>query len=152
MKYIKLILIFLFPVFLIQAQENVQFNKSLADSLGADELGMRTYVLVILKTGTNDTLSQARRTECFKSHFENMTKMTKEGKLMVAGPLDKNENQYRGIFILKVKDFDEAKALLQNDLTVKENIFEVEMYSWYGPAALPMYLPFHTKIQKKKIN
>lgn len=32
---------------------NSNYNKALADSSGADDYGMKMYVLVILKSGTN---------------------------------------------------------------------------------------------------
>ena len=32
--------------------KNPKYDKAYADSLGADEYGMKSYVLVILKTGT----------------------------------------------------------------------------------------------------
>ena len=64
----------------------------------------------------------------------------------------KNPNNYRGIFILDVKTQDEAHQLLSTDPTIREKIFDVELYDWYGSAALPTYLPAHTKIEKKSIN
>ncbi len=70
------------------------------------------------------------------------------GKLIVAGPLGKNEKSYRGIFILNVPSFEDAKKLLEMDPAVKENIFDVEMFKWYGSAALSEYLPVHKKITK----
>ena len=46
-----LILCYIISSFFVQAhaQSNSKFNKALADSLGADEYGMKKYVLVILK-------------------------------------------------------------------------------------------------------
>jgi hypothetical protein len=38
--------------------------------------------------------------------------------------------------------------LIQEDPTIKEKIFAVEMFYWYGGAALPMYLPFQKRIEK----
>ena len=37
----------------IAQKDNPKYEKGLADSLGGDEYGMKPYVLVILKTGTN---------------------------------------------------------------------------------------------------
>lgn len=40
--------------------------------------------------------------------------MVDQGKLIAAGPLGKNENNYRGIFILNnVKTFEEAKDIIR---------------------------------------
>ena len=127
-------------------------NKKLADSLGADERGIKTYMLVILKTGPKDAeiTDKTQRSELFKGHFSNMEAMEKAGKLKLAGPFaTKNTLQYRGIFLLDVKTEDEAKALLQNDPTVKNGIFEYEILPWYGSAAIPMHLKYHKKISKE---
>jgi hypothetical protein len=59
-------------------------------------------------------------------------------------------NIYRGIFILNVNNISEARQLLDADPTVKEHIFEVEYFNWYGSAALSEYLPAADKIWKKK--
>lgn len=55
-------------------------NKKLADSLGADERGMKTYMLVILKTGPKDAeiTDKTQRSELFKGHFSNMEAMEKQ--------------------------------------------------------------------------
>ena len=44
----------------------------------------------------------------------------------------------------------EAAELLQIDPTIHDKIFEVEMYNWYGSAALSVYLKAHSKIEKKR--
>lgn len=127
-----------------------KYNAQLAQKLGADELGMKMYVLVILKTGDAKIEDKALRDSLFRGHFANINKLADEGKLVVAGPLEKNENQYRGIFILDVKTFAEAGLLLQNDPTVSQGIFKPEMYEWYGSAALPVYMQTHKKIQRSR--
>ena len=128
-----------------------KYDARLAQKLGADELGMKMYVLVILKTGDAKIEDKAVRDSLFRGHFANINKLANEGKLVVAGPLEKNENQYRGIFILDVKTFAEANLLLQNDPTISQGIFKAEMYEWYGSAALPVYMQTHKKIEKTKI-
>ena len=130
------------------------FDQKLADSLGADKLGMKNYMLVILKTGLNDSkiTDKEARAELFKGHFSNMNAMEKAGKLKLAGPFaTKNSLGYRGIFLLDVKTEEEAKTLLQGDPTIKQGVFEVEILPWYGSAAIPMHLEYHKKIQKEKL-
>jgi hypothetical protein len=70
---------------------------------------------------------------------------------MVAGPIKKNDKAYRGIFILNVKTTEEANELLAKDPAIKEKLLEAELFQWYGSAALPMYLPYHNKVEKKKM-
>ncbi len=149
-NYLLFFLLF-YHIFSAQAQKNVSYDKVLADSLGADDYGMKSYVLVILKKGPNDMSDKNLRAEYFQTHFSNIRKLSNEGKLVVAGPLGENHNNYRGIFIMNARNFDDVNKMLQADLTIKEKIFEVEMYSLYGSAALPMYLPYHYKIEKTQM-
>ncbi|WP_346317844.1 YciI family protein [Chitinophaga sp. YIM B06452] len=134
----------------IAAQAQVTFNKALADSLGADQYGMKMYQLVILKTGSNTTTDKEKVNELFKGHMTNIGKLVKDGKLVVAGPLGKNDKQYRGIFILSVKTKEEAAALLETDPAIKEKLLDAEIYPWYGSAALPKYLEYHSQVEQAK--
>src|SRR5688500_17421401 len=127
---------------------NANYDSTLAKKLGADEYGMKSYVMVMLKTGPNKTTDKAFIDSCFGGHMSNMDKMVDMGKLVVAGPFGKNDDSMRGIFILNVKDFEEANTLLQNDAAIKEKLLEPVMYKWYGSAALPEYLPASDKVWK----
>lgn len=130
---------------------NPDYDSTLAKQLNADDYGMKSYILVILKTGSNNVQDKQLRDSLFAGHFANMSAMVEAGKLVVAGPIDKNENNYRGIFILNVTSFEDAQLLLQNDPTIHEKVLEAELYEWYGSAALPVYLDTHDKIQKFSI-
>ena len=148
MKKIVLTAFSLLICFLLLAQSsNPHYNKTLADSLGGDEYGMKMYVLVILKTGTA-TLDKKVTDSLFSGHMANIGRLATEGKLVVAGPLKKNEKNYRGIFIFNVKTLEEAKELLVTDPAVKAKVLDAELFQWYGSAALPMYLPYHSKVEK----
>ncbi|QHS59108.1 YciI family protein [Chitinophaga agri] len=131
------------------ANGNPSYDQALAKKLGADEYGMRSYTLVILKTGSSQTTDKQVIQELFRGHMDNINRLVKEGKLIVAGPLGRNDKTYRGIFILKdVGTADEARLLLQTDPAVKGGLLDIELYNWYGSAALPEYLPFSEKIWK----
>lgn len=137
--------------FLLFAQKtNGLYNKTLADSLGADEYGMKMYQFVILKTGANKTSNKDSIQKAFGGHMQNINRLVKEGKLIIAGPFGKNDKQFRGLFVLKTKGIEEAKALLQTDPAVKEGLLDYEIYDWYGSAALPMYLPYGEAVSKTK--
>jgi uncharacterized protein YciI len=112
---------------------------------------MKQYTLVILKTGTAKIDRKETVDSLFQGHMENIQRMAAAGKLMVAGPIKKNDKTYRGIFILNVKTTEEANELLAKDPAIKEKLLEAELYQWYGSSALPMYLPFHNKVEKKKM-
>lgn len=129
---------------------NPNYNQVLAKKLEADDYGMKNYILVILKTGTNSSTDKTFINSCFRGHMENINLLVKEGKLIVAGPIRKNEKTYRGIFILNVTDFEAAKKLLLNDTAIKEGLLDYELYNWYGSAALPEYLDESDKVWKSK--
>lgn len=151
MKYLLTILICLtLTTFTMAQTENPDYDPELAASLGADEYGMKSYVLVILKTGSVQIEDQEELNSIFKGHLDNITQLAEIGKLSVAGPLGNNENNYRGIFILNVDNLEEAEKLLQTDPAVKEGVLDAELYSWYGSAALPLYLETAKKISKIK--
>jgi uncharacterized protein len=131
--------------------KNPNFDKSLAQKLGADEYGMKSYFLVILKTGSNTDATKELINESFNGHMENINRLVKEEKLIVAGPISKNDNNFRGIFILNnLKSIDEAKELLLTDPAIKNCLLDFDIYTWFGSAALPEYLPISDKIWQSK--
>jgi uncharacterized protein YciI len=128
---------------------NPNYDKTLADKLGGDDYGMKSYFLVILKSGANTTTDKELISESFRGHLDNINKLAEENIIIVAGPLGKNENSYRGIFILNnIKSVEEAKELLLTDPAIKNGFLDYEIFTWYGSAALPEYLPFSDKIWK----
>lgn len=128
---------------------NPNYNDSLSVKLGGDEYGMKQYFLVILKTGPNKTKDPQLINESSRGHLDNINKLAKEGKLVVAGPLGKNENNYRGIFILDhMNSVEEAHEILLTDPMIQNGFLDYDIYAWYGSAALPEYLPFSDKIWK----
>ena len=149
MKKAISVFIFLFAGLTIYAQtNNPNYDETLAKKLGADDYGMKPYVLVMLKTGENKTTDKDETNRLFRGHMENIQRLVKEGKLIVAGPLGKNDQTYRGIFIFDVRTIEEANTLVQTDPAVKEKLFAVELFQWYGSAALKEYLPSSDKIWK----
>src|SRR5690349_107148 len=86
------LLIFCFFSVTAKAQsDNSKYDKALAESLGGDDYGMKRYVFVILKTGDNKTADKETTDSLFKGHMANINRLAQNGKLVVAGPLAKNE-------------------------------------------------------------
>ena len=153
MKYLFLIFSFFVFVQLTAAQTvNPDYDSTLAKKLGADDYGMKSYVFAILKTGTNTTTDKAFIDSCFSGHMANIVRLVNEGKLIVAGPIGKNDNAYRGIFIFNVSSIEEARKLVETDPAVNSGLLDADLYNWYGSAALPEYLEASQKIGKYKIN
>jgi uncharacterized protein YciI len=149
MKYILTFLLVITAACSILAQStNPNYDSELAKKLGADDYGMKSYIFVMLKTGSNESTDKAYKDSCFTGHLANITRLVKENKLIVAGPLGKNENAYKGIFILNVTTFDEANELLKTDPAINAKFLEADLYNWYGSAALSEYLETSDKIWK----
>lgn len=126
----------------------LQYDAELAKSLGGSDNGMRSYVLVILKTGPNKVTDAAARKKMFEGHFANMERLAAEKKLAFAGPLDGVEGR-RGIFILATPDIDQAKSYVATDPVIVSGEMVAEYHKLFGSAGLMIVNDVHNKIRKK---
>lgn len=117
----------------------VPYDAALAGKVGADERGMRQYVLVILRTGPTRVSDGPERDAMFKGHFANMKRLAEQGALVLAGPLD-GVDGWRGLYIFAVDDIEEAKRLVATDPVVAKGEMVPELHTYYGTAAL-MLIP-----------
>ena len=151
MKIFKSILFFLILITstgLNAQRPNPDYDSTLARKLGANDMGMKQYVLAILKTGPNKMEAGAKRDSLFRGHFSNMERMSEAGKLVIAGPFDTNDKSFRGLFLLNVATVEKARELVQSDPTIREKIFDIELYEWFGSAAISEYIQYDRKIKK----
>jgi uncharacterized protein len=130
--------------------KNPQYDAQLAQKLGADEYGMKTYVIAFLKTGPNRLKDSAARADLQMAHLKNIMRLADEGKLIVAGPFLDNQD-IRGIFIFNVSTVEEAKKLTETDPAVKAGTLIMELHPWYGSAALVEAYHLHKKVEKKSV-
>lgn len=127
------------------------FDPELAKRLGADERGMRPFVLCILKTGPKDAeVKGDERKKVFSGHFANINRLADEGKLAVAGPFGKNDKAWRGLYIFNVATVEEAEKLVVLDPAVQAGVFVYELTPWYGSAAMMVVNETHKRIEKPK--
>ena len=126
------------------------YDAALTKRLGADEYGMKTYIMVFLKEGPNRLKDSVAREQLQNAHLKNIFKLAAEGKLIVAGPF-LDDQEIKGIFIFNVSTIEEAKQLSETDPAVKAGSLIMELHPWYGSAALVETLEIHNKIQKKNI-
>lgn len=129
-----------------QARSTEAFDAALAKRMGADERGMRHYVLVILKTGPTRVPEGDERKALFAGHFANMERLAKEGKLVLAGPFIDDPAEWRGLFVLAVDDLEEAKRLAATDPVIQKGEMVAEYHPWYGSAATMMIPELHEKL------
>ncbi len=150
-KSILLLLFFCYSSVIFSQEAGVSYDEKLAKSLNADERGMKKYVFCLLKTGSNTTATKEESEKFFKGHMDNIGRLAKEGKLVLAGPFMKNERNYRGIYIFNASSIEEAKEFVATDPAVQSNLLEAELTLWYGTAALQEILKIHEKIAKPKM-
>lgn len=129
---------------------NPNYNEDLAKELGADDYGMKSYILVMLKTGSNTQTDPGKRDKAFAGHMSNMKTLATAGELVLAGPLGSNENQYRGIFILNVQTKEAAEKILQSDPAINAKYLAADLYEWYGSAALIKHMEASDKVWKSR--
>jgi len=127
---------------------NPQFDAEAAKRLGADAMGMRYYVMVILKTGPNKIPAGKERDEMFAGHFANIKRLSEEGKLVVAGPAD-NVDGWRGIYIFAVGEVAQARALTETDPVIVKGEMVAEYHKIYNSAALMEIPALHNKSAEK---
>lgn len=125
------------------------YNAELARQLGADEYGMKKYVIAFLKRGpTKLSGDEAERLQ--NAHLKNIMRLAEEGKLVVAGPFE-DEGDVRGIFILNAETVEEAQKLTATDPAVQRGTLVFELRPWYGSAALMEVNRIHKTIEKKSV-
>lgn len=133
----------------LNSKDSLQFDGELAKRTGADEYGMKQYVMAFLKAGPNRDQDSATAADLQKAHMDNISKMAQEGKLVVAGPF-MDETELRGIYIFNVSTVEEAKKLTETDPAVKAGRLVMELHPWYGSAALVEVNSLHERLSKKK--
>ncbi len=137
-----------------QSEENIEessgFDEELAAKYGADDYGMKLYVMAFLKKGPNRTEDDALAKKLQSQHMENIGKLAEEGKLVLAGPFG-GDGDLRGIYIFNTDSVDEAKAWTETDPAIIAGSLEMELIQWYGSAAVMGINEVHEKIAKINI-
>lgn len=64
-------------------------------------------------------------------HVANVMSLLESGKAVIAGPLGDNSD-IAGIFILRAKSAEEARAWAESDPAVKAGFFVAEMHPWWS--------------------
>lgn len=124
------------------------YDAALAQSLGADDYGMRGYVLVVLKTGPTKVPKGELRNQMFRDHLANIQRLADEEKLVLAGPLD-GADGWRGIFVFAAPDIEIAKSWVATDPVIINGEMVAEYHTFYGSAALMMMNEISRKIARK---
>lgn len=133
-----------------QETENNTYDEKLARELGADDYGMKKYVIAFLKRGPNRDRTPEESAKLQRAHLDNIVRMANEGLLVLAGPFLDN-GELRGIYVFNVETVEEAQKLTETDPAIQAGSLVMELHPWYGTAALPILKEYYEKIAKTKI-
>ncbi|MBI2684837.1 MAG: hypothetical protein HYX27_00870 [Acidobacteria bacterium] len=104
----------------------------LALPLCAQEVPMRIYIMAILEKGPKWTKESTPETkELLKGHMENIGRLAKEGKLILAGPLAE-AGDAAGIFLFDTTSIEEARKWCDSDPAIHAGRFQVKLWKWYS--------------------
>jgi uncharacterized protein YciI len=126
------------------------YDAALAKKLGADKYGMKKYVMAFLKSGPNRLQDSAARSQLQIAHLKNITRLSDEGKLVVAGPF-LDDQPIKGIFIFNVESIEEAKKLTETDPAIKAGSLVMELHPFYCSAALMEVVKIHHTLESKSV-
>lgn len=129
------------------AVDSVEFDAELAAELGADDYGMRRYVMAFLKSGPNRPDDTEKVQALQRAHLENIRKMAEAGQLVLAGPF-MDDGEIRGIYVFAVDSVEEAERLTATDPAIRAGSLVMELHPWYGSAALMKVNDIHARIEK----
>lgn len=126
------------------------YDSIKAKKYGADDYGMKKYIIAFLKKGHNRNLDKDSAMKLQMVHLENIGRMAEEGKLVLAGPFLGSQD-LRGIYIFNVESILEAEELTNSDPAIQAGSLEMELFEWYGSAALMEVNNIHKTLAKKGI-
>lgn len=124
------------------------YDSLLAKQVQADPYGMRKYVFAFLKEGPNRDQDSLLAAQIQKAHMDNISRMTEDGKLVVAGPF-MDDQEIKGIYIFAFDNLEEAEELTNSDPAVQAGRLIMELHPWYSSAALMEVNNIHKKIAKE---
>ncbi len=101
------------------------YNEALANELGADQYGMRQYVMAFLKAGPNRDQDSTTAANLQRAHLDNIQRLADAGLLVLAGPF-MDDGKIRGIYIFNVTSLEEARKLTETDPAILSGRLEME--------------------------
>ncbi len=137
-----------FPLRRVACDARDTYDPQLAAEIGADDYGMRRYVMAFLKRGPNRPESPEASAALMRAHLDNITRLAEAGSLVVAGPF-LGDGEVRGIYIFNVETIEEARALTETDPAIQAGSLEMELRPWYGAAALQQLNDLYPRTTKQ---
>jgi len=95
------------------------------------------YYLVFLRpVSGRKPLAKDEGERIQSAHMANIRAMAVRGALVAAGPFDDTPATISGIFVIKSKSLEEARAIAAEDPTVFEHRNTVDVVEWRGPSGI----------------
>lgn len=129
--------------------DSAAYDSALARALGADEYGMKSYVMAILKAGPNHDMDSTTAALLLQQHLANIHRLAEAGKLVLAGPFS-DTSALAGIYVFNVSSVEEARALTETDPAIQAGRFVMELHPWYGPARLQQMTELNSRVERKR--
>lgn len=126
------------------------YDSILAQTYGADDYGMKTYVMAFLYKGDQREKDSVKSEALQEAHLRNILRLSKEGKLILAGPF-LAEGELRGLYLFDVRSLKEAEELTRTDPAIQSGHLRMELKEWYGSAACMSIPAEHKKLSKREI-
>lgn len=125
-KSIPLILISVFISIMSYAQDEFEMKE------GDTTYIMKKYYLVMLLANPDkEQLDSALVAEIQQAHLDNINRLAKLGKIVMAGPMGDDGN-LRGIFIMNCDSLEEAESLCETDPAIKRKRLLYELHPWWA--------------------
>ena len=123
-----LVLLVISSAFINQHETSAVAGYNAADTTPKYE--MKKYWLVFLLKGENRGQDSATAAKLQEGHMANITRLHKEGVLVMAGPMGYDKD-LRGIFILDAKDSATAAGYVKTDPAIIAGRMKFELHPWW---------------------
>lgn len=126
-KMKKLIFSIILIVFTFSSFAQREFSYTEGDTTYT----MKRYVFMMLNSGETKSKDSIETAKFQEQHMAHLSKLEKEGKLIVAGPFE-GGGEHRGLLIFDVESVEDALKLQGEDPSVKSGRLKMEAFYWWG--------------------
>lgn len=119
----------------------------MADSLGADDYGMKHYLKVEFLPTAPRIQTEEENRAFEKAQYSYWKGLADQGHLALTG-IYFGRNDVFSELLLNTTDRTLADSLMQGDPKVKADLLRYRLWDWYGPAALLGLKPLHNQLVK----
>ncbi len=122
-----LILSFLLLEIVMQVQAQEEFEYTDGDTT---YIMKKYYMVLLLANPDREYLDSAIVAEIQQAHLDNISRLAKEGKIVMAGPMG-DDGDLRGIFVMDCVSLEEAESLVYTDPAIQKKRMLFEVHPWW---------------------